>query len=413
MRSAREVSTAIAIAAAIVSTFGCASHRPAQELAVVLTGLDRVADGDRSVPKGRIGLIAHRASVTVDDRHAIDVLQEAGYEVAQIFSPEHGLRGEAAAGQVVQGGRDPISGLPVVSLYGENKAPRIADLQEIDLLVFDLQGAGVRFYTYVSTLLLSLDAAARAGLPFIVLDRPNPLGGERISGPVSAGREIVPESFVNLAPGPLVHGLTLGEMALLINAERDEPADVRVLEMTGWSRPMTWAETGRRWTAPSPNLRSASAALVYPGVALLEATNVSEGRGTEAPFLLFGAPWLNGEIELPEDTGASLESTSFIPTGDPAAPSPKYDGETCRGYRLSVSDPSGVDGYALGVRLVYQLSRLEDFEWRQDGGALTWLVGSPSLIEALESGRPLSEILRQDDEHHRAWSERRRPFLLY
>ncbi len=274
-----------------------------------------------------------------------------GLDVVRLFSPEHGLRGRAAAGELVDSGVDPVSGLPVVSLYGDQRRPSAESLTGLDALVFDLQGAGVRFYTYVSTLIHCLEAAADAGLELVVLDRPNPLGGHRIEGPVSAPRNVVPASFVNLAPGPLVHGLTLGEMARFVNSRLEIPARLTVVPMVGWHREMTWAATGRDWVSPSPNLRSAEAALAYPGTALLEATNLSEGRGTEAPFLLFGAPWLKpGELQL-SVPGFSLETVRFTPVASKAAPYPKFEGQECHGHRVRVTDPQAAASYALGVAL--------------------------------------------------------------
>jgi beta-glucosidase-like glycosyl hydrolase/CubicO group peptidase (beta-lactamase class C family) len=196
--------------------------------AVVEVGLDRIASGE-----------------DFGGRHAIDVLRDAELDVVRLLTPEHGLQSRAAAGEHVESGRDPVSGLPVVSLYGDHRKPTKKDLRRLDALVFDLQGAGVRFYTYVSTMILCLEAAAERGLDFVVLDRPNPLGGERIEGPVSAARDAVPESFVNTAPGPLVHGLTLGEMARLVNQRLKKPARLTVVPMKGWERHMTWSDTGR------------------------------------------------------------------------------------------------------------------------------------------------------------------------
>lgn len=230
---------------------------------IVRVGLERLAEGRAETLEGqRLGLVVHAASVTVDGRHAIDVLRDLDLDVVRLFSPEHGLRGRAAAGEQVESGLDPVSGLPVVSLYGANRKPTPEDLEGLDVLVFDLQGAGVRFYTYVSTMMLCLEAAAEAGLEFVVLDRPNPLGGERVEGPVSAPRDVVPPSFVNMAPGPLVHGLTLGEMAQFVNSQLDPPAELTVVTMQGWQRRMTWEDTGRPWISPSPNLRSAEAAQI-------------------------------------------------------------------------------------------------------------------------------------------------------
>jgi uncharacterized protein YbbC (DUF1343 family) len=379
----------------------------------VRVGLERVAGGETHGLAGqRLGLIVHAASVTADGHHAVDVLRERGLNVVRLFSPEHGLRGEAAAGAGVPSGRDTVSGLPVVSLFGEHRKPASADLAELDALVFDLQDAGVRFYTYSSTLILALEAAAEAGIDFVVLDRPNPLGGDRVAGPVSAPRDVVPASFLNLAPGPLVHGLTLGEMATYVNTHLDRPARLTVVPMDGWTRRMRWIDTGRPWVPPSPNLRSAEAALAYPGTALLEATNVSEGRGTESPFVLFGAPWLDASA-IPISSGFHAEPASFTPRSSPAAPSPKYADQECRGLRVRVVDPAVAEPYRLGVTLLASLSRQSGFAWRDNGEALTSLVGTPQLFQDLRAGKTVEEILAADAADHAAWLRDRQPALLY
>jgi beta-N-acetylhexosaminidase len=362
-----------AVADAVVKALVPTSHQPAVKAgeAVVEVGLDRVAAGEDFELRGkRLGLVVHAASVASDGRHAIDVLRDAKLDVVRLLTPEHGLRSRAAAGEHVENGRDPVSGLPVVSLYGARRKPQPEDLEGLDALVFDLQGAGVRFYTYVSTLILALEAAAEAGLEFVVLDRPNPLGGDRIEGPFSAPRDVVPSSFVNLAPGPLVHGLTLGEMARFVNQGLEKPARLSVVPMKGWERGMTWADTGLPWVPPSPNLRSPDAALAYPGVALLEATNVSEGRGTASPFLTFGAPWfrsLDLEVSVP---GFELDPVLFTPSSSPAAPNPKYLDQKCHGLSVRVTDPSSAQPYRLGVELLVALSSRAEFEWRREGDDL-------------------------------------------
>ncbi len=389
-------------------------------------GLERLAAGELSDLAGkRLGLVVHAASVTAGGRHAIDVVRDRGLEVVRLFSPEHGLRGRAAAGEVVEGGRDPVSGLPVVSLYGKHRKPAPEDLEGLDALVFDLQGAGVRFYTYVSTLILCLEAAAEAGIEFVVLDRPNPLGGERVEGPVAAPREVVPASFVNLAPGPLVHGLTMGEMARYVNAGRTvagrasgaTPAALRVVAMIGWRRSMTWADTGREWLPPSPNLRSADAALAYPGTALIEATNLSEGRGTASPFLVFGAPWMDSArllaVAAGRTPGFELSTTRFTPRGSPAAPSPKLVDQECSGAEVRVTDAARAEPYRLGLTLALALAREPEFAWRRGGEALTWLLGTPRVYRDLATGRPIEEILAADRPDHEAWRVARRSALLY
>lgn len=394
---------------------------PAAAGAQVEVGLERIAAERGGALRGkRVGLVAHAASVTADGGHAIDVLRAAGVRVLRVFAPEHGLRGMAAAGETVAGGADARSGLPVVSLYGQRTRPRPADLAGLDALVFDLQDAGVRFYTYASTLLLCLDAAAEAGLEMVVLDRPNPLGGERVEGPWSDPRDGIAESLLNMAPGTLVHGLTLGEMARLANAARARPARLSVVAMKGWQRSMTWADTGRAWVPPSPNLRSAEAALVYPGVALLEATNVSEGRGSDAPFLLCGAPWLRAAETralaaslAAALAGVALEPAAFTPRASPAAPRPKHLGATCHGWRLSVTDARALSPYALGVRLLDALHRRAGFEWRDGGLALARLMGTRRLLDALQEGATPEQVLADDQDGRARWRRERAPALLY
>jgi uncharacterized protein YbbC (DUF1343 family) len=381
---------------------------------IVRVGLDRVAAGENlGLRDKRIGLIVHAASVTFDGRHAIDVLRDAKLDVVRLFTPEHGLQSRAAAGEQVSSGTDPVSGLPVVSLYGDHRKPNVEDLEGLDALVFDLQGAGVRFYTYVSTMILALEAAAETGVEFVVLDRPNPLGGDRIEGPVSAPRDVVPASFVNLAPGPLVHGLTLGEMARFVNQSLEKPARLTVVPMQGWEHGMTWADTGRAWVPPSPNLRSPDAAIAYPGVALLEASNVSEGRGTASPFLVFGAPWLRPlelEVSVP---GFELEPVLFTPSASPAAPNPKFLDQECHGMAVRVTDPASAEPYRLGVELLAALSSWSGFEWRRDGEALTWLLGTPRLLDNLRDGRTVEQIIESDRADHEAWRRARESALLY
>lgn len=378
----------------------------------VRTGLDRVAAGEVPQLRGKkIGLVAHAASRTRDGRHAIDVFRAQKLELVRLFSPEHGLAGNAAAGEKVDSSVDETSGLPVVSLYGKKQKPTPEDLAGLDVLVIDLQDAGVRFYTYASTMVLCLEAAAEAGLPVVVLDRPNPLGGERIEGPMREER--VPQSFVSRAPGPLVHGLTLGEMARYYNRRLPVPATPEVIALEGWQRSMTFRDTGYPWVSPSPNLRSPEAALVYPGAALLEATNVSEGRGTETPFLRIGAPWLQPDKILLEVPGYRFKVTTFKPEASSAAPEPKYRDQECRGWEIEVADAKIASPFRLGVVLLQTLSREPGFEWKREGQALEWLLGSGRLLEDLRAGRSTEEILAANEEAVAAWRQEREPSLLY
>jgi uncharacterized protein YbbC (DUF1343 family) len=407
--------------------------------ATVATGLDGVAAGRDALLRGRrLGLLCHAASVTADGRHAVDVFRARGLDLRRLFAPEHGLRGTLAAGERVRDGTDAATGLPVVSLYGGKLRPSTEDLRDLDVLVVDLQDAGVRFYTYASTLILALEAARENGKAVVVLDRPNPLGGEQVDGPLSDPPEVVARSLVNRTPGPLVHGLTLGELAGLVAARGDagerggkappqrtlgsgegEVWRPEVVPLSGWRREMAWGDTGLPWVPPSPNLRTAEAALVYPATGLLEATNLSEGRGTEAPFLIFGAPWLDASRLLatlsPEARrlGFEVEVVSFVPRAGVASPTPKHEGVPCRGARVRVALPRQARPYALGLALLAELRTHAGFRWNSAGRALDALVGSKAVRAALDAGRTPAEILAAESAAVLAFRRERAPFLLY
>jgi uncharacterized protein YbbC (DUF1343 family) len=303
-----------------------------------------------------------------------------------------------------------------VSLYGDKTKPSPEDLKGLDVLVFDLQDAGVRFYTYISTLLLCLEAAADADIEFVVLDRPNPLGGDRVEGPVSDPRDAVPASLVNMAPGPLVHGLTTGEMARYVNAHREKAAKLTVVAMKGWKRTMVWADTGRTWVAPSPNLRTADTAIAYPGTALIEATNASEGRGADSPFLLLGAPWADAgafvAVAVPGVPGFFLDSAKFTPHASESAPEPKLKDQECIGVRVKVTDAHAAKPYTLGVALLTAFRKSPQFAWASEG-ALDRLVGTKKLREALEKDVAADAIVAADEAAIEAFRKDRREALLY
>lgn len=399
---------ALALGAAFAAA---AAERPK----VVLAGLDVVArEGAGALRGKRVGLIANVASVTADGRRGLDVLRASGVVVVRVFAPEHGAAGNRAAGERFADAVDEATGVPMAALYGRPNGLQAADVEGLDALVYDLQDAGVRFYTYESDLLLALETAAATGVELVVLDRPNPLGGVRVEGPVSD--PALPRTAVNRAPGPLVHGLTMGELARYANAQRPRPARLTVVAMRGWRREMTWPKTGRQWVPPSPNLRTAEAALAYPGTCLLEATNVTEGRGTEAPFLLIGAPWLDAAAlrRNVDVKGFSLESTRFTPRASPAAPRPKYADLACEGLRVRVTDGRRAHPYALGVALLHALRAQRGFGWsgvRPDH--LDSLVGTPALRQALERGDSVKAILGADEPAIAAFRAARASALLY
>ncbi|CAN5354568.1 DUF1343 domain-containing protein [soil metagenome] len=309
----------------------------------------------------RVGLVMNPTAV-VKDVHMLDTLMAQNVEVAALFAPEHGFRGEAGAGEKIEDGFDQQTGLPVFSLYGDTRKPTPEMLENIDLLIFDMQDVGARFYTYHATMGLVIEAAADAGIPIWILDRPNPLGGEYISGWI---REDEFVSFVGPYPMPVAHGMTLGELAKMMVGEgwldTDFSPDLRVIEMEGWDRTMLWPDTGLPWIAPSPNLPTFEHAYVYLGTCLIEGTTLSEGRGTEDPFLLIGSPSTQFEEESFESlnqniSGGRVSPAVFTPESIPGiATNPKHEGEESYGIRIHVDDFISYDPFLNGLIIIAEL----------------------------------------------------------
>jgi uncharacterized protein YbbC (DUF1343 family) len=305
------------------------------------------------------------------------------------------------------------TGLPIVGLFGQQAWLKPADLQGIEVLVFDLQDAGARLFTNSALLILALDAAAGAGIEIVVLDRPNPLGGERVEGPEAKGAGPQATRLTGVAPGPLVPGVTLGELAQFANARRAKPARLRVIPMKGWRRDMLWPDTGRAWPVPSPNLRDFESALAYAGVGLLEATTLSEGRGTETPFRLLGAPGLDAEplraISVP---GFVLTSARFTPRPSAVAVSPKHVNQECQGVKVEIAQPRAARPYQLGVALLRALHGKNGFRWRSPT-ALDDLLGTPDVRVALERGDSVASIVGADAAAIDTFRRERAKALLY
>ncbi len=343
--------------------------------------------------------MAHPASVTSSLTFGPDALLARGLDVRALFGPQHGARGEKQDNMVESAFYvDPVTALPVHSLYGEVRKPTPDMLDGLDALLFDLQDVGVRVYTFVWTMALAMAACAEAGIRFVVLDRPNPIGGLMREGPlVSPGFE----SFVGLHPVPLRHGLTCGELARWLNRERGLGCDLEVVECEGWHRSMDWAETDRRWVMPSPNLPTPESCAVYPGMVLLEGTNLSEGRGTTRPFEIFGAPWLDsaalcdhvGRQALP---GVVLRPCHFEPTFQ------KHAGELCGGAQLHVTDRQAFRPVRTAVEIMVAAAALapEHFAWtpppyeyEERLPPIDILWGSTRLRDGVEGGRTAEEML--------------------
>jgi len=309
----------------------------------------------------RIGLVMNPTAV-VDGVHMLDTLMALDVEITALFAPEHGFRGEAGAGEKIEDGVDQQTGLPVYSLYGSSRKPTSDMLEGIDLLLFDMQDVGARFYTYHATMGLVIEAAADAGVPVWILDRPNPLGGNYVSGWI---RENKFTSFVGPYPIPVAHGMTLGELALMMAGEGwlDTETDPmpRVIEMEGWNRSMLWPETDLPWIAPSPNLPTFEHAFVYLGTCLIEGTSLSEGRGTENPFLTLGSPGTSmSEEEINQlnsrIAGASISPIEFTPREIPGvALNPKHESELSSGIRIQIDDYNTYQPFENGLIILSEL----------------------------------------------------------
>jgi uncharacterized protein YbbC (DUF1343 family)/CubicO group peptidase (beta-lactamase class C family) len=373
----------------------------------VLTGIDVLErDGFKQLQGRKIGLVTHAAGRDRRGASTIDALRAApGVTVVALFSPEHGLRSEED--HPVRDGKDERSGLPIYSLYGERTRPTDAELAGIDTLVFDLQDAGARFYTYATTLGYLLETAAKAHLRLVVLDRPDPIGGLRVEGPMlDAGRT----SFTGYHPIPIRHGMTLGELAKLFNHERGLGADLQVIAMEGWKRGDTFDRTGLVWQNPSPNLRSVTEALLYPGIALLEATNVSVGRGTPIPFEHVGAPWIQGAKLAAALTAAGLPGVSFTATTFTPTSS-AFAGKACEGVAIHVDDRASFDPIRTGLTVARTLITLYPADFQPKG--LLLLLGNQATFDALLRGDPLEKIVSSWSPDLAAFAAVRARYLLY
>jgi uncharacterized protein YbbC (DUF1343 family) len=367
----------------------------------------------------RVGLIGNHTT-KVGDQHLADLLHEApDVTLTALFGPEHGLRGTADAGASVADGRDADTGAPIHSLYGATRRPTPAMLADVDVLVFDMQDVGARFYTYISTMGLAMQSAAEAGVPFVVLDRPNPLGGLYVSGFVL---EDAQQSFVGQYPIPIAHGLTTGELARMIQGEAWldglEGLDLTVVPMDGWQRSQRWGELEAPWTPPSPNIPDAETAHLYPGTCFVEATAASEGRGTDEPFRLIGHPDLDGaalaadlsDRSLP---GVGVTAASFTPTSRPGASEPKHENVPVEGIELRVTDADSLDAVALGVHLLEALLSHGGAAMLERPAWLDRLAGTPRLREALERGTPAASIIADWGDEVARFREARSSYLLY
>lgn len=373
----------------------------------VMTGIDVLSAGQFSMLSGlRLGLITNHSGLDSDGRSTLDLLLGApGVKLAAVFSPEHGLSGRAD--EKVASVNDPLTGLPIYSLYGDTRRPTEKMLKGIDALVFDIQDAGARFYTYISTMGYAMEAAAKKGIPFYVLDRPNPINASLVQGPVM-DRDL--KSFTGYFPLPVRHGMTVGELAEMFNTEYDIGAKLQVVKMSGYSRTDWFDDTGLRWVNPSPNLRSLTQTILYPGVAMIEGTNVSVGRGTDMPFEVFGAPWINAEKVSGYLNGRAIRGVRFIP--EDFTPSAYiYKNRVCHGVRIILENRQELDSTVLGIEIVSALYKLypKDFQLDKTVG----LIGARLIVQAIKDGYDPASVIMLWQPRLEQFLQLRAKYLLY
>jgi uncharacterized protein YbbC (DUF1343 family) len=386
---------------------------PAGPLHPVLTGIDVLErDGFKQLEGRRVGLITNHTGRNRAGRSTIDVLAEAkNLKLVALFSPEHGLRG--IEDKTIGDERDQKTGLPIYSLYDRDKRRPAAEmLKDINALVFDIQDVGTRFYTYITTCGYAMEEAARNKIKFVVLDRPNPINGYDIEGPVADG-ELAAQpaySFTAYHSIPVRYGLTIGELATLFNTERKIGAALTVIKMEGWRRADFFDGTGLEWVNPSPNMRSLTEALLYPGVGLLETTNLSVGRGTDTPFEVIGAPWLDGQKLSEALNRAGLAGVRFVPVRFTPKAS-RFAGEECGGVNIIVTDRSVFRPVSTGVEIAYQLNRLYPSTWKLED--YLRLLVNRAAFAGLKEGRTPSEIAAAWQAGLAEYAHVRQKYLLY
>jgi uncharacterized protein YbbC (DUF1343 family)/CubicO group peptidase (beta-lactamase class C family) len=393
------------VAAGAIRDLDPAKAKPAGE---VLTGIDvLVRDNFRPLAGRKVGLITNHTGRSRDGHSTVKLLHDAKeVELAVLFSPEHGFEGKLDISKVGDS-QDQATGLKVFSLYGETRRPTAEMLESIDTIVFDIQDIGARFYTYISTMGEAMKAAAEHKKRFVVLDRPNPIGGMAVAGPMLDRGQ---ESFVGFHRLPVRHGMTIGELATLLKAELKLDLELEVIRCEGWKRAELFDATGLTWVNPSPNMRSLTQALLYPGIGLLETTNLSVGRGTDTPFEVIGAPWLDGRKLAAELATKEIPGASFVPIEFTPASS-KFAKESCSGINVIVTNRERFEPLRTSFAIAAALRKLYPQEWETKGYAR--LLGNAATLAAVEEGKTADEILAVARQGIEDFRRRREAFLLY
>lgn len=380
--------------------------------ATVKTGIETLLSSNLSWLKGkRVGLITNPTGIDANMKNSVDLLFEhPSIKLTALYGPEHGVRGDAQAGEGVESYTDEKTGLPVYSLYGKTRKPTPDMLKNVDVLLFDIQDVGARYYTYIYTMAYAMEAAKENNIPFVVLDRPNPIGGLKVEGPV-----LEPEhaSFVGLYPIPLRHGMTTGELAKFFNKEFHINADVTVIKLKNWKRSMTFDDTKLPFVLPSPNMPTVDSTFVYPATGLIEGTNVSEGRGTTKPFELIGAPYINSS-ELADHLnqlklkGVQFRPVSFTPTFS------KHAGKLSHGVQLYVTDRSSFEAVKTGLSIIKAIHDLypKDFQFLQTG-SFDKLIGNGWIKEEINQGTSVKHIMKRYHHDLKSFEKKRKKYLIY
>ncbi|PAV30972.1 hypothetical protein CIL05_04460 [Virgibacillus profundi] len=378
-------------------------------------GLDIFLEEEYKQFKGkRIGLVTNMTGVNENLIPSIDLFHEhSGIQLTALYGPEHGIRGDAKEGEKVESVKDPYTGLPVFSLYGASRKPTGKMLESVDVVVFDLQDIGSRYYTFIYTMAYVMEACMEFGKHFVVLDRPNPIGGNKLEGNL-VEKDV--RSFVGLLPIPNRHGMTVAELALLFKGEFGYNCDLTVISMQGWSRDMYFDETGLFWVPPSPNTTTIDMTTLYPGTCLIEGTNLSEGRGTTRPFELVGAPFIDGQklantFNIKNIPGVLARPTSFIPTYQ------KHEGDICGGIQLHVTDRSVFNSVETGLLLIEIINELYpvDFTFlsnENDKYFFDLLAGTKYLRDYIVNGTLRKFLIKSHDQIEK-FKKQREPYLLY
>lgn len=376
--------------------------------AKVMNGIDVLAVRNFDAIKGkRVGLITNQTGCSANGTSSIDVINKApGVRLVALFSPEHGIRG--AEDEKYSSGVDKATGLPVYSLYGATCRPTTEMLSGIDALVFDIQDIGTRFYTYIGTLSLAMQAAHQAGIEFIVLDRPNPIGGIDVGGAIPK-KLLDPKingcgSLTSIHPIPTRHGMTVGELAKMFNAEFGIGCDLHIIEMQGWNRKMYFDETGQKWVNPSPNMTSLDAAILYPGLGILETTNLSVGRGTDQPFQVYGAPWVDNTAVIANLAKRGIRGLELTPcTFVPLVPHP-YAGKVCFGIHVEITNRNEIDPIRAGLELLQAFAETHPESFRAYDGFATEIGDTETwslLYSKLKTPKDVTGRWSNDLEHFR------------